>query len=575
MPSSSRRRSKLRFYLFYVFAAIVSILLSTLVLPPAALATSTAVIDVGFNNYGYLGNGSTSDVSSPTSVSGLSGITQISAGFAGDGILALHSDQTVTAWGKNDQGELGDGSTSYRETSPVTTTGLSSIIQVSDGSNGFGEALDSSGNVYSWGDNNSSYAELGRTTGGSNDPTPAQVTAVTGNIKQLATGFGHTLALTTGGTLWVWGYNNSGQLGDSTKTANTYAPFALSSGILSSIVQVSAGYNDSYALDSSGNVWAWGANFTTTPTKILGPAVSSGPRILNVAGGYNHGLAVDSGGNAWAWGLNQYGQLGNGTTGSSYVSPFKLSSFGTVASVWASTYESFAITTSGEVYGWGANWWGQIGDGTTTERHSPQHDTGLSGIGSMASNGFASFWIPTGTTPMAQPSWWSGTCDVGNNSGSYPLYSTATNTITSYDGVVACGPGNTSYWTDFGSGGSSQNEWQCVELVKRYMYVEYGVPPYGANGDQIVSSYSGSIMTKVTNTGSNLPVAGDVISFNAVSPYDLSAGHTAIVTAVNVSGGSGTLTIMEQNTGHADGIGSVPVSSGGVSTTTVNGWLHH
>ena len=541
------------------------------VTPSAAYATSSAVLDAGYNFYGYLGNGGTTDVGSPTAVSGFTGITQISGGFAGDGILALHSDGTVTAWGKNDQGELGDGSTSTKETSPVTTANLSSIVQVSDGSNAFGEALDSSGKVYSWGNNSSSYAELGRTTSGSNDPTPTQVTAVTGTIKQISAGFGHTLALASDGTLWVWGYNHFGQLGDSSKTADTYPPFNLSSSILANIVQVAAGYNDSYALDSSGNVWAWGFDFTATPTEILGPAVSSGPRILRIAAGYNHGLAVDTGGNVWAWGLNNYGQLGNGTTGTSYVSPFKLTSFGTVASVVASTYESYAITTSGDVYGWGANWWGEVGDGSTTERNSPYHDTGLTSIASAASNGFASFWIPSGTMEQEQPSWWSGTCDVGNNSGSYPLYKAATGTITSFDGVVACG-GGSSVDTTFGGESVSETEWQCTELVLRYMDLRWGVPNYVADGYQIVSNYSGSIMTKVTNTGSNLPSVGDVISFNRGSPYDALHGHTAIVTAVNAD----SITTMEQNNGSdPDGIGSVTVSSGGISTALVNGWLHH
>jgi hypothetical protein len=288
-----------------------------------------------------------------------------------------------------------------------------------------------------------------------------------------------------------------------------------------------------------------------------------------VAGGYNHGLAVDASGNIWAWGFNGYGQLGNGTTGSSWTNPFQLTSIGTVVTVSASTYESFAITTSGDVYAWGANWWGQLGDGTTTQRNSPYHDTGLSDIGSTASNGFASFWIPSGNTAMAQPGWWSGTCDVGNNSGSYPLYSTATNTITSFRGVLACGGGG-GHGTNFGAGGATESEWQCVELVKRYMWLEWGVVPYSANGNQVVSNNNGAIMTKVTNTGSNLPAVGDVISFNAVSPYNTSVGHTAIVTEV----GTTALTTMEENNG-SDGIGSVPVSSGGVSTTTVNGWLHH
>jgi hypothetical protein len=216
-------------------------------------------------------------------------------------------------------------------------------------------------------------------------------------------------------------------------------------------------------------------------------------------------------------------------------------------------------------------------DGTTiayqaNEQLHSVNSTTADQAGTTLTSGVAQSTMPsyvqTSSPSTPTPSWWSGTtCDTAHNSGSAPLSNAGV--TTSFYGVIACG-GGSAVITTFGGESVSEQEWQCTELVLRYMDLRWGVPNYVADGYQIVSNYTGSIMTKVTNTGSNLPVVGDVISFNRVYPYNTTAGHTAIVTAVSGS----ALTIMQQNDG-STGIGTVPVSGGGVSTTTVNGWLHH
>jgi CHAP domain len=165
------------------------------------------------------------------------------------------------------------------------------------------------------------------------------------------------------------------------------------------------------------------------------------------------------------------------------------------------------------------------------------------------------------------PSWWSGNCDVNNHPGSQPLGA-------SYNGVEACGPGPLQGGHDYPVkiDGFGEYEWECVELVMRYMYLMYGIAPYSANGNTVVSNYPGSLLTKVPNNGSSLPGPGDIISEGATATNTY--GHTAVVTNVSVSNGTGTVTIMQQNVSSSrNGWGTISVSNN-VLGSGVTGWLH-
>ncbi len=190
----------------------------------------------------------------------------------------------------------------------------------------------------------------------------------------------------------------------------------------------------------------------------------------------------------------------------------------------------------------------------------------------MQSDGNLVIYTPAGVPLWASkrpsPSWWSGNCDVNNHPGSYPLGA-------SYNGVQACGPGplqgGYDYLVHFYSGAWGEYEWECVELVMRYMYLVYGINPYSANGNTVVSNYPGSLLTKIPNNGTSLPAPGDIVSEAGTTSNP--NGHTGVVTAVNVTNGTGTVTIMEENA-TSTGWGSIPVS-GNVLGSGVTGWLHH
>nr|WP_232341950.1 MULTISPECIES: InlB B-repeat-containing protein [Bifidobacterium] len=277
---------------------------------------------------------------------------QVSAG--GSHSLALGSDGNVYAWGYNYYGRLGDGTTSERHAPVrVRTPDRSTYpdlpadftyLQVSAG--GFHSlALGSDGNAYAWGYNGS--GQLGDGTS-SNRYTPVRVKTPDRKIYpdlpadftylQVSTGYYHSLALGSDGNVYAWGNNGSGRLGDGT-TSDRTAPVRVKTPDRKDLpadftyLQVSAGGDHSLALGSDGNAYAWGYNYsgqlgnnTTSgisdknpvPVRVRDPASpgdkSKGLQATQVSAGYAHSLALGSDSNAYAWGVNSSGQLGNGTT---------------------------------------------------------------------------------------------------------------------------------------------------------------------------------------------------------------------------------------------------------------------
>jgi hypothetical protein len=178
------------------------------------------------------------------------------------------------------------------------------------------------------------------------------------------------------------------------------------------------------------------------------------------------------------------------------------------------------------------------------------------------------------TANLPTPTWWNGDCDTVNYQAKNgrPAYALGA----SYLGMKACGPRFSDYPVDtlvgFFYGAWGEYEWECVELSMRFLYLAFGVRPYGANGNAVVSNYSGSRLVKISNkTTGKAPLPGDVISYN---PYS-TVGHTTVVTASSVDAyGNGTVTIIEQNAS-ATGARSHTVSGWNViDSQGVIGWLH-
>ena len=344
-----------------------------------ALKNDGTVLAWGYNGYGQLGYVTTSTYSNiPAPVGGnlLTDVIAISAG--GNRTVALKNDGTVWDWGYNRDGELGDGTgINTDRNTPVQVKGLTGITAISAG-NLHTVALKNDGTFWAWGNNY--YGQLGDVTN-INKITPVQVSGLTGIITQIAAGGSHTVALKNDGTVLAWGLNSSGQLGDGTRTktdSNTPVPV---SG-LTEITAIAAGESHTVALKNDGTVWAWGLNSsgqlgdgTGTKTDSDTPVKVSGLTgiITAIAAGGSHTVALKSNGTVWAWGNNGYGQLGDGTMADSDT-PVQVSGLTgiKITAIAAGESHTVALKSDGTLWAWGKNNdYGQLGDGTMADSDTP------------------------------------------------------------------------------------------------------------------------------------------------------------------------------------------------------------
>jgi len=313
----------------------------------------------GNGAYGRLGRGNTTNSNVPVKISGgvVSGssltagisLAQVAAGYLHS--MAIDTQGNLHTWGRNNQGQLGRGNGTNSNV-PVRISGgsisgspLASgviITRIAAGDT-HSMAVDSQGNLYTWGDGGNGRLGRGNTTG-SNMPVKisggviASSALVAGiSISQISAGYQHSMAVDTLGNLYTWGRNNQGQLGYGNTTGSN-VPVKISGGAINnsalvagvSIVQIAAGYQDSFAIDSQGNLYAWGygnvgrlGNGSTArqtyPVKISDGAISGSPLVAGTSivkiSAWEQSMAIDDQGNLYAWGRNNYGKLGiNNTT---------------------------------------------------------------------------------------------------------------------------------------------------------------------------------------------------------------------------------------------------------------------
>ena len=262
---------------------------------------------------------------------------------------------TVLAWGDNVDGQLGNGTFTTSNT-PVEVSGLTGVTAIAAGGafNHHSLALKSDGTVWAWGANSAGQLGNGSFTGSN---TPVQTSGING-VTAIAGGQLHSLALKSDGTVWAWGFNLDGQLGNGTNTT-TYP----------------------YGLD--------------TPVQVLGLT-----GVIAIAGGGAHSLALKSDGTVWAWGQNNKGQLGNGSfTGSN--TPVQTSGISGVTAIAGGVSHSLALKSDGTVWAWGYNLDGELGNGTYTDSNTPVEVSGLSGVTVIAGGGFHSLALVGATPPQA------------------------------------------------------------------------------------------------------------------------------------------------------------------------------
>ncbi|MDC3959229.1 hypothetical protein KEG38_35575 [Polyangium jinanense] len=244
---------------------------------------------------------------------------------------------------------------------------------------------------------------------GTCDGNPARCAAV-----NVAVGFDHTVALKSDGTVWAWGWNGNGQLGDGT-TLERHTAVQVSG--LGGVIAVAAGASYTVALKSDGTVWAWGFNQFgqlgdgTTTERHTPVQVSGLGGVAAVATGRQHTVALKSDGTVWAWGWNSYGQLGDGTN-IDKLTPGQVGGLIDVTAVVGGGYHTVALKSDGTVWAWGENSHGGLGDGTTTYRDKPVQVIGLSGVTAVAAGVFHSVALKSDGTLWA---WgWNGPGQLGD-----------------------------------------------------------------------------------------------------------------------------------------------------------------
>jgi hypothetical protein len=340
------------------------------------------------------GTGGTGGSAGSAGAAGMAG-TAGAAGAAGGGLgcavalaaglhhsCAINSDSTLFCWGNNYEGALGDGTTVHKP-SPVQVTALGTgVVQVSAG-RGYSCARKIDGTLWCWGYNLDGVLGDGTKF---DKPSPVQVSALGTSVAEVAAGASHTCARKTDGTLWCWGSNYLGQLGDGTSTDKSLPVQVVSLG--ASVLGVAAGgfstYGHACARTSDNSLWCWGCNYDGelgdgtgishgTPVQLI----TLGTDVVGVSARSYQTCAYKGNGTLWCWGLNTYGQLGDGTTGgpgcggACKLAPVQVASLGTnVVEAATGGYgyagHSCARLADGTVWCWGNNNDGQLGDGTAS-----------------------------------------------------------------------------------------------------------------------------------------------------------------------------------------------------------------
>lgn len=339
-----------------------------LALVVALVASGCSLFTFGRNNVSQLGDGTTTASNTPVGIA-TSDEWVVGAQSRGDFSCAIRDDRTMWCWGFGTEGQLGNGTTTSSST-PVQAGSATNWARVATGDRS-ACAIRSDGTLWCWGNNTFGQNAQGTFGGGVSSPT--QVGTDT-DWARIGAGNIHYCAIKTDGTMWCWGGNGVGQLGIGTSSGQVAAP--LQSGSDSDWAEIGAGTLHNCAIKTTGTLWCWGENGSgqvgdgSTTERQSPTQVGSATDWKAVSGGSFSSCGTrGSAQTAWCWGYNGAGAVGDGTT-DARITPTQVLGGGGWGSI--STGNDFSCGVKNrELFCWGSNFHGQLGDGSNTDRHSP------------------------------------------------------------------------------------------------------------------------------------------------------------------------------------------------------------
>jgi alpha-tubulin suppressor-like RCC1 family protein len=326
---------------------------------------------------------------------------------------AITQEGIVQCWGDNRSGQLGNGSTFTISLFPTTVKGISHAVELAAG--GLHTcALTSDGKSYCWGENK--HGELGNGTN-IDENTPVETAGISNNIKTITAGTYHTCVVDSSDQVYCWGNNAEGELGDGTITASNL-PVKVS-GLPADILSLAAHENHTCAWEKDGGVWCWGeitfsdAGASTQSAMLLPEKVNvKTGNIQAIASGLDHTCEINEKSGVECWGRNSDGQLGNGNNQDSLSSVEVTGLANGVKALAKGNAFNCALTSQGGVLCWGDNYFSELGDGTNSDKNIPVVPTGLSsGIKSIS----AGYNFACALTETGEAKCW-GTIDDWNSS---------------------------------------------------------------------------------------------------------------------------------------------------------------
>ncbi len=380
----------------------------------------------GLNYWGYLGDGTRTDSNIPVQVIG--GHTDWTSIETGAASCAIKSTGTAWCWGWNGSGQLGDGTVLNYSDVPLQLESNVVWVQVAAGASASCKRSQL-GVVWCWGNNEFGQLGTGDTISRPN-PTPLLIgnsaAPGLGYWDDITAGSRHTCGRKADGTVWCWGYNVEGRLGDGT-TTNATTPVQVDGGH-TDWTAIEAGSAHSCGLRSDGTAWCWGDNSSgqlgngTTNDSSVPVLVSGNHSFTSITTGDAHSCAVRTDNAMFCWGSNNVGQLGDGTTNDTNTPVAPLGG-GAWKQVAAGGTFTCAIGSSNAVSCWGDNSSGQLGNGTTTNALTPTVITGsLSGFNAVDVGTSHACAIQTTVDPNVLYCW-------GNNSDGQLGNGTTTNAL--------------------------------------------------------------------------------------------------------------------------------------------------